>query len=186
MRNEYWQATFWVFVVGSWTLGFAFKRWGGSGDFFLELGKAVSVPSPLELSAWWQPLAYFVFTVIAIFVLSQLFFGVGAGIFLFARGVSDGAIILSIENLARGWSFPNIPTHDAWMLALAVLILAVNLPLTIWSAHIGTQRAANMWRRLRGQPIKPETTAKPMFNCLVILAASIATGLAAAVAFSYA
>ncbi len=184
MREEYWQAAFWVFVIGSWAFGFAYGRWASGEGFFWELGKAVSVPSPLSLDAWWQPLAYFVLTVVAIFVLAQLFFGVGAGVFLFARGVCDSAVVFAIEDLAR--PFPDISTRAAWMLVLAVLILAVNLPLALWSAHIGTRRASYMWRRLRGQPVKPEVATMPMFNFLIVLAISIAAGLAAAVAFSYA
>jgi hypothetical protein len=184
MRDEYWQAFFWVFVVASWAFGFAYGRWAGGGGFFLELGKAVSVPSPLGFSSWWQPLVYFTLTILAMFVLAQLFFGVGAAIFLFARGVSDSAVILALEAMVR--PFPNIPTHDAWMLVLGMLILAVNLPLCIWSAHMGTQRTVYMWRRLRGQPMKPETATKPIFNFLIVMAISIVTGIVAAVAFSYA
>jgi hypothetical protein len=64
-----------VFVVASWAFGFAYGRWAGGGGFFLELGKAVSVP--LGFGSWWQPLAYFTLTILAMFVLAQLFFGVG-------------------------------------------------------------------------------------------------------------
>jgi hypothetical protein len=156
----------------------------GGGGFFSELGKAVSVPSPLEFNSWWQPLAYFTLTILAMFVLTQLFFGVGAAMFLFARGVSDSAVILALEAIVR--KFPDFLTRDAWMLVLGMLILAVNLPLCIWSAHMGTQRTVYMWRRLRGQPMKPETTTKPIFNFLIVMAISIITGVVAAVAFSYA
>ena len=182
MRDEYWQASFWVLVVASWAFGFVYGRWAGGGGFFSELGKAVSVP--LGFSAWWQPLAYFTLTIIAIFVLAQLFFGAGAAIFLFARGVGDSAVVFGLERIVQ--PFPNIPTHDAWMLVIGLLILAVNLPLCLWSAHLGTQRAVYMWRRLRGQPVRPESATKPIFNFLMVMAISIATGLAAAVAFSYA
>jgi hypothetical protein len=118
------------------------------------------------------------------FVLAQLFFGVGAAIFLFARRVGDSGIILALEDIVR--KFPDFLTRDAWMLVLGMLILVVNLPLCIWSAHLGTQRTVYMWRRLRGQPIKPETAAKPIFNFLMVMAISIVTGIVAAVAFSYA
>jgi hypothetical protein len=93
--------------------------------------------------------------------------------------VSDSAVILVLEDIVR--KFPNIPTPDAWM-----LILAMNLPLCIWSAHLGTQRTVYMWRRLRGQPMKPETAMKPIFNFLIVMAISIVTGIVVAVAFSYA
>jgi len=183
MRDEYWQAFFWVFVVASWAFGFAYGRWADGGGFFSELGKAVSVPSPLEFSSWWQPLAYFTLTILAMFVLAQLFFGVGAAIFLFARGVGDSAVILALERIVQ--PFPNIPMPDAWMLVIVMLILVVNLPLCIWSAHMGARRAVYMWRRLRGQPMKPETVAEPIFNFLIAMAISIITGIMAAMAFSY-
>ena len=182
MRDEYWHAFFWVFVVASWAFGFAYGRWAGGGGFFSELGKAVSVP--LGFSSWWQPLVYFTLTILAMFVLAQLFFGVGAAIFLFARGVGDSAVILALEDIVR--KFPDFLTRDAWMLVLGMLILVVNLPLCIWSAHLGTQRTVYMWRRLRGQPMKPETATKPIFNFLIVMAISIVTGVVAAVAFSYA
>jgi hypothetical protein len=171
-----------VFVVASWAFGFAYGRWAGGGGFFLDLGKAVSVP--LGFSSWWHPLAYFTLTILAMFVLAQLFFGVGAAIFLFARGVCDSVIILRLEAIVQ--QFPNIPTPDAWMLVIGMMILAVNLPLCIWSAHMGTQRTVYMWRRLRGEPTKPEAAMKPIFNFLMVMAISIITGVVAAVAFSYA
>jgi hypothetical protein len=183
MRDEYWHALLWVFVVASWAFGFAYGRWAEGSGFFLELGKAVSIPSPLEFSSWWQPLIYFTLTILAMFVLAQLFFGVGAAIFLFARGVCDSSIVFALEGIVR--KFPDIPTREAWMLVIAMLILAVNLPICIWSAHMGTQRAIYMWRRLSGQPIRPETGARPILNFLMVLAISIITGVAAAVAFSY-
>jgi len=169
-------------VVGPYTSVQA--HGAGGGEFFSELGKAVSIPSPFEISSWWQLLAYFTLTILAMFVLAQLFFGVGAAIFLFARGVSDSAVVFALEVIVR--KFPFIPTYDAWMLVLGMLILAVNLPLCIWSAHMGAQRAVYMWRRLRGQPIKPETAVEPIFNFLIVMAISIVTGIVAAVAFSYA
>jgi len=183
MRDEYWQASFWVLVVACWAFGFVYGRWAGGGGFFSELGKAVSVPLG-PFSAWWQLLAYFTLTIIAIFVLAQLFFGAGAAIFLFVRGVGDSAVVLAIEGIVR--PFPDISTQGAWMLVIGLLILAVNLPLCLWSAHLGTQRAVYMWRRLRGQPVRPESATKPIFNFLMVMAISIVTGLVAAVAFSYA
>ena len=172
----------------SWSLAERSVSRTGAGraeaDFSWSSARRSASPSPLEFSSWWQPLAYFTLTILAMFVLAQLFFGVGAAIFLFARGVSDSAVILALEAIVR--PFPNIPTHDAWMLVLGMLILAVNLPLCIWSAHMGTQRTVYMWRRLRGQPMKPETATKPIFNFLIVMAISIITGVVAAVAFSYA
>ncbi|MDI6819555.1 MAG: hypothetical protein QMC89_01435 [Candidatus Hodarchaeaceae archaeon] len=186
MREEYWRAAFWLFVIGSWVFGISYGRWSGGGKgFFLELSRAVRIPSPMQLNVWWEPLVYFVFTVIAIFVLSQLFFGVGAAVFLFSRGVYDSAMIAELEAMMRGWSFPDIPMNEVWTALLIVLILVVNLPLCLWAAHIGTQRSMYMWYRLTGKPVRPEASMKPITSLLLILAASIAVGLAAAFIFSY-
>ncbi|MCK4405882.1 MAG: hypothetical protein KAV43_05185 [Hadesarchaea archaeon] len=185
MRGEYWHAAFWLLVIGSWVLGVAYGRWGGDGGFFVDLSQAVRVPSPLELSEWWQPLAYFTLTVLATFVLAQLFFGVGAAVFLFSRGVYDGKLIVLLEQTVGGWSFPNIPANEFWMVLFIVLILTVNLPLCLWAAHLGTRRATYMWYRLRGKPLKPEVGAGPMTTLLLILAASVAAGLVGAFLISY-
>ena len=185
MREEYWQAFFWLLVVGSWVFGVTYGRWVGAGEgFFLELSKAVRVPD--EFSAWWGPLAYFVLTVVAIFVLAQLFFGAGAALFLFARGFYDSTLIMRAEGFVRSWSFPNLPTNEVLTVLLIVLILAVNLPLCLWAAHMGTQRSIYVWQRLTGKPVKPEAGVRPMRDFLLILAASIVVGLVATFLFSYA
>lgn len=184
MHEEYWQAAFWLLIVGSWVFGVAYGRWGGGGGVFVDLSQAVRVPSPLELSAWWQPLVYFTLTVLATFVLAQLFFGVGAGIFLFARGVYDSTLIFELESTVGGWSFPDIPAEQFWMVLFIVLILVVNLPLCLWAAHLGTRRATRMWYRIRGKPLRPSGTP-PMPTLSIILAASLAAGLAGAFIISY-
>lgn len=183
MRGEYWHAAFWLLVIGSWVLGVAYGRWGGDGGFFVDLSQAVRVPYLQNI--WWQPLVYFVLTVLATFVLAQLFFGVGAAVFLFSRGVYDGKLIVLLEQTVGGWSFPNIPANEFWMVLFIVLILAVNLPLCLWAAHLGTRRATYMWYRLRGKPLKPEVGAGPMTTLLLILAASVAAGLVGAFLISY-
>ena len=185
MRGEYWHAAFWLLVVGSWIFGVAFGRWGGGGEFFVDLSQAVRVPSPLELGAWWQPLVYFAFTVLATFVLAQLFFGVGAAVFLFSRGVYDSLLITQLEQMVGGWSFLHIPANEFWVILFIVLILTVNLPLCLWAAHLGTRRAIRMWYRLRGRPLKPEVSAEPVPTLLLILAASVAAGLVGALVISY-
>jgi len=186
MREDYWHAAFWLLVVGSWVFGVAHGRWGGGGGFFVNLSQAVRVPSPLELGAWWQPLAYFALTALATFVLAQLFFGVGAAVFLFSRGVYDSLLISQLEQLVGGWSFPNIPANEFWMVLFIVLILVVNLPLCLWAAHLGTRRATRMWYRLWGKPLKPEVGAGPMMILLLILAASVAAGLVGSFVITYA
>ena len=183
MREEYWHHAFWLLVIGSWVLGIAYGRWGGGGGFFLDLSQAVSVPYPQGM--WWQPLVYFVLTVIAAFVLSQLFFGAGAAIFLFSRGVYDSMLLGNLQLIVGGWTFPDIPPNQLWAVFFIVLILAVNLPLCLWAAHLGTQQATRMWYRLRGKPVKPGAGAEPLQTFLVILAASVVAGLIGSLAVSY-
>jgi hypothetical protein len=183
MREEYWGAFFWLLVVGSWVFGVAYGRWVGTGgEIFLELSKAVRVPD--EFGAGWEPLAYFIFTTVAIFVLAQLFFGAGAALFLFARGFHDCTLIARAEDIVRRWSF-NLPINEFMRVLLIVLILAVNLPLCLWAAHMGTQRSIYVWHRLTGKPVKPEAGVRPIRDFLLILAASIVAGLVAAFIFSY-
>jgi len=184
MREDYWGALFWLLVVGSWVFGVACGRWVGAGrGFFLELSKAVRVP--IEFGAWWEPLGYFIFTTVAIFALAQLFFGAGAALFLFARGFYDSTLITGAERIVHGWSFPDLQMGDFLTVLLIVLILAVNLPLCLWAAHMGTQRSIYVWHRLTGKPVKPEAGVRPMRDFLLILAASIAAGLVATFVFSY-
>ena len=186
MREEYWKAFLWLLVIGSWTLGLAYGRWGADvgREFFSGLSVA-HVPNPFALEAWWQVLAYFVLSVVAIFVLSHVLFGVGAAIFLFARGIVDNALILELESKVRAWMIPP-PTHELWMASVVALILTVNLPLCLWASHLGTQRAIYTWYRLKGEAVKPEFGAKPLHDFLLIIAASIGIGLLAALLFSYA
>ena len=184
MRAEYWAPTFWLVVVGSWVFGVAYGYWVGDG-IFLELSKAVRVPSPSDLGVWWQPLFYFTLSALALFLLAQIFFGAGAVLSLFARGVYDSSLILAFEETVRGWSFPSIPIDEMFTVLFILLILAVNLPLCLWSAHLGTQRAVYTWYRLRGKPIKPGSGVFPISNLLLILAASLAAGLVGAFMLSY-
>ena len=186
MREEYWKAFLWLLVIGSWVFGLAYGRWAADGakGFFSGLSVA-HVPNPFGLQAWWQVLAYFTLSVAAIFVLSHVLFGVGAAIFLFARGIVDNVLILELESRVRAWTLPP-PTYELWMISVIALILAVNLPLCLWASHLGTQRAICTWYRLRGEAVKPEFGARPFRDFLLILAASIAAGLLAAMLFSYA
>ena len=185
MRAEYLAPTFWLVVVGSWVFGVAYGYWAGNG-IFLELSKAVRVPSPLVLDVWWQPLLYFTLSALALFLLAQILFGAGAALFLFARGVYDSSLILALEGTVRGWSFPShIPIDEMFTVLFILLILAVNLPLCLWSAHLGTQRAVYAWYRLRGKPVKPGSGVFPILNLLLILAASLAVGLVGAFMLSY-
>ena len=176
MREDYWLAIFWLVVVGSWVMGMAYGRWVGDGGFLTDLSQAVRVPSPAQLDAWWQPLAYFALTVLATFVLAQLFFGVGAAVFLFSRGVYDSSLIAEIDRTVRGWSIQNIPSNEFMGVMFIVLILAVNLPICLWAAHLGLMRSMRMFYRLRGKPLRPEAP-RPMATLIILLTASIVAGL---------
>ncbi len=139
MRGEYWYYAFWLLVIGSWVLGVAYGRWGGGGSgIFADLGQAVSVPSPANLS-WWQPILYFTLTVVPSFVLSQIFFGAGAAVFIFSRGVNDALLFNNIELMVGRWNLTSIPSGELWSVFFIILILTVNLPLCLWASHLGTQ-----------------------------------------------
>lgn len=187
MQEQRWQAAFWLLVVGSWVTGVVYGKWlDGDTGFFVDLSQAVSVTTPFSLEFWWQPLAYFVLTVISVFALSQLGFGAGAGVFLFARGTYDSTLITQLETTVGGWSLTNVPIDESFKILIIGLILAVNLPLCLWAAHLGTQRSVYLLQRLRGVPVKPEFGSVPLSSFLMILAASVAVGLIATFLFSYA
>ena len=146
----------------------------------------MSVPSPANLS-WWQPILYFALTVVASFVLSQIFFGAGAAVFIFSRGVNDALLFSNIESMVVKWNLTSgyIPTNELWSVFFIMLVLTVNLPLCLWASHLGTQRATRMLYRLRGKPLKSEVEAGPISNLLLAVAASLAAGLVATFALSY-
>ncbi len=185
MREETWYYAFWLLVVGSWVLGVVYGKWGGGyGGFFSDLGLAVSVPRPSTLEIW-QPILYFTLTVVASFVLSQLFFGAGAAVFLFARGVSDSGLITGMEAMISGWRLAAVTPAEIWGIFFIMLVLAVNMPLCLWAAHLGTQRSLRMLHRLRGKPIRPVSKSEPTSNILIILAVSLAVGLLATFAVAH-
>jgi hypothetical protein len=148
--------------------------WGLRG-FFLRLG--------LEL---WQPVAYFTLTVVAAFVLSHLFFGVGSAIFLFSRGVSDSGLIGSAEVMLGSMKPAFMQTAELWAVFFIMLVLAVNLPLCLWASHLGVQRSVRMLYRIRGRPLKPLAHSEPTSNLILIVALSSAVGLLATLILSYA
>jgi hypothetical protein len=185
MRWEQRHYAFWLLVVGSWVLGVVYGRWGGDSGIFADLGQAVSVPSPDRLSLW-QPILYFTFTVIAAFVLYQIFFGAGAAVFIFSRGVNDALLFNKIELMVGNWKLPSIPSGELWSVFFIAIILTVNLPLCLWAAHLGTQRATRMLYRLRGKPFKSEVGETPIPNLVMVVAASLVAGLIATFALSYA
>lgn len=187
MREEYWRALFWLLVVGSWSMGLIYERLTSLGEgLFLELGRVVSVPQPAELDLWWKPLAYFPLCALAAFILSQVFFGGGAAIFLFSRGVHDSLLISSLAASVQGLKFPGFGLSEFLPILLSLLILGVNLPLCMWAAHAGSQRSIYTLHRLRGKAVSPELGSKPFTTFLFISAASVAAGLVGALMLAHA
>ncbi|KXB02498.1 hypothetical protein AKJ43_01670 [candidate division MSBL1 archaeon SCGC-AAA261D19] len=186
MHEERLEALFWLLVVCSWAFGLITSYWFGSNEFFLEMSKAVRVISPNQMNEWWQPLIYFTLTTVAVFMLSQLFFGVGAVIFLFARGMYDGLLIAQLGSILGGWNFADFPVEQVWMVLIFILILSVNLPLCLWSGKLGVQRASYMLYRLRNTPVQPNFGAEPLSKFPLILAISIIIGVLGALLLSYA
>lgn len=198
MREEYLQALFWLFIVGGWVFGVVYAQWlGGGGGVFLDLGRAVSVPGPKELENyartdnsslnestevfslenWWQPLVYFPLSLASIFLLSQLFFGAGAVFFLFTRGVWDCVLISGLVHYMQEWSFETLGAGEAFTALFVILILAVNLPLFFWTAHMGARRSIYVLNKLRGKPVKPESGSLPITRLMIFLAIALAAGL---------
>jgi hypothetical protein len=200
MREEYLQALFWLFIVGGWVSGVVYAQWLGGGEgVFLDLGRAVSVPGPKELENyagadnsslngftevfslgdWWQPLVYFPLSLASIFLLSQLFFGAGAVFFLFTRGVWDCVLISGLVRYMQGpaFSLPNLGAGEAFTALFVILILAVNLPLFFWTAHMGARRSIYVLNKLRRKPVKPESGSLPITRLMIFLAIALAAGL---------
>lgn len=182
MRWEHWHYGFWLLIIGSWVLGVVYGKWGGGDSgIFADLGQAVSIPSSAGLS-WWQPILYFTLTVVAAFVLSQIFFGAGAAVFIFSRGVNDAILFNTAEGLVGDLLQPS----NLWHIFFIATVLAVNLPLCLWAAHLGTQRATRMLYRLRGKPFKSEVGETTISNLIMVVATSLIAGLIATLALYYA
>jgi hypothetical protein len=184
VREEYLNYSLWLLVIGSWVFGVAYGRWlGGNESIFAELGQAVSIPEPVELS-WWEPFLYFPLTVVAAFLLSQLFFGGGAAIFIFSRGVCDSVLLLSMETAIKTWN-PISGTPEVLLsVFFIIMVLTVNLPLCLWAAHLGTQRSIRMFHRLQGKPLRPE--AGLASGLMLLVSVSLVLGLIGSLAISYA
>ncbi|MEM3421575.1 MAG: hypothetical protein QW835_04040 [Candidatus Hadarchaeum sp.] len=184
MREEYWYYSFWLIVVGSWVLGLAYGKWWGEPEEFLsQLGRSFSVPPPGRMEPW-QPILYFTLTPVATFVLSQLFFGVGAAAFLFSRGVYDSSLIMGMETMLSNWKLTSSTSVEIWTIFFIILIFVVNLPLCLWAAQLGTQRAIRMLYRLRGKPLKPATGSELVSSLILIVTLSLIVGLTAAFAIA--
>ncbi|MBC7218636.1 MAG: hypothetical protein H5T49_00660 [Hadesarchaea archaeon] len=184
MREEHWYYSFWLIVIGSWVLGIAYGKWcDESGGLLSEIGRAISVPSPSRMEVW-QPILYFPLTTIAAFALSQLFFGAGAAAFLFMRGVYESSLITSMETIISSWKLTSVTSLEIWTVFFIMLVLAVNLPLCLWAAQLGTQRAIRMLYRLRGKPTKPAAGSELTSRLILIVTLSLIAGLIASFAIA--
>jgi len=104
---------------------------------------------------------------------------------LFARGMYDGLLISFVESTIGGWTLVSIPLREVLTVLIILLILAVNLPLCIWSGQLGLQRSYYTLNRLRGDPVRPEFGSEPLSKLLDIVSGAIIAGLIAAIIFSY-
>lgn len=186
LRTDRIKSILWLLVVSSWVFGVIVGRWFGSESLFLELSKAVRVPSPEDISLWWEFIVYFSLSIVSVFILSRILFGVGGAVFLFARGIYDNSLIVYLEGTIAGWSITQIPISEVLMSLIVVLILAINLPLCLWSGQVGIQRSIYTLERLRGEPIDPEFGSEPFSNLVKFVTVSLLVGLLAALLYSYA
>ncbi|MEM2875058.1 MAG: hypothetical protein QW567_03455 [Candidatus Hadarchaeales archaeon] len=185
MRADCWPPLFWLVIAGSWALGFLLARAGIYEPVLMEMGRAVSVPGPESL-AWWQPIPYFLLTVLAAFVLSHLFFGAASALFSLCRGMNDYLLLQGAAAILSGFSQLEFSTAQLGQLFFITVVLVANLPLSLWAAHLGAENSMKALYRLRGRPWRDWGNRRPLPNLLLALGASIAAGVAASFALSYA
>ena len=102
MKGERWESISWLLAIGSWVAGAILGRFNVyEGDIFLGLSKAVRVPDPSSLNAWWELILFFTLSTVAIFALSHVLFGGGGAVFLFSRGLYDSSLIFLLENTVK-------------------------------------------------------------------------------------
>lgn len=185
MRAGYWPPLFWLVIVGSWASGFLLGRAGVQETVLAEMGRAVSVPLP-DGMAWWQPIPYFLLTVVSIFVLSHLLFGACSALFSLCRGINDYALLQGAMAIAGGLGPIEVPVAKLGQLFFILVVFAANLPLSLWAAHLGAENSMKALYRLRGKPWRDWGDRKPLHNLLLALGASVAAGVVASLALSYA
>ena len=185
LRPNQIKSILWLSIVSSWIAGIVVGRLLGTSGIILSLSRAVRVPDPSFFGIWWEVIVYFGLTTVSFFVLSHILFGVGAVIFLFARGMYDLSLIVRIESIIEGWSAADIPTSEMMSVLFIILILAANLPLCLWSSHLGIQSSVYALNRLREKPVLPEFGSEPLSQLLLIISASLILGLVASLVFSY-
>jgi hypothetical protein len=171
-------------LISAWIAGFSLGRWGAGVETPLfEFGSALGVPKP-DGPGWWAPLIYFPLTVIAAFVVSELFFGAVAPVFIFSRGLWDSTILSALEHTLRGLDITSITGGQVWTIFYYILIFVGNLPLCVWASHLGVVRSLRTLQRLQGKPLRPETGLAS--SLLALIAVASVLGLLGALALSYA
>lgn len=185
MKSDRLKSLMWLAVIGSWAFGFVVGRWYDSIPFIMEISKAVRVPNPTDLNAWWSIIGYFTFSAVSFFVLSHILFGVGGALFLFARGMYDSVIFALIERSVSEFSISSFSLLEIREVFIVSTVLFVNLPLCLWSSQLGMQRSFYTLDRLRGEPVNPKFGSEPISDLLKIITVSLVTGLALAVLLSY-
>lgn len=185
MREELLSPLFWLLILGGWVAGVSFGYWMG-GDLSRELSLVTSVPPPSELGGWWEPLLFFALTPLSCYLLSQLFFGVGAPLLLFLRGTHDGGILIrTLEASFSGFSFPHFSPREVLSTLFILLVLSVNLPLCLWASHLGTSRATYLRHRLTGRPIRAGEGSSTFSSLPLLLGLSLVAGLFASLLFGH-
>lgn len=180
MRDETKKQLIWLFVILAWTLGFFLSRWGNPPDFAEEIGRSISVPLSGEA---WIPLVYFPLTVVASFVLAQLFFG-GGIVFMFFRGVWDSTVLSRLEAVVAEINLLSIQHGQLWTTFYYLMILGCNLPLCLWAAQLGAFQSIKVLERLQGKLVKPLEEVR--WRMLMLLVASIVLAVPSSLAISYA
>jgi hypothetical protein len=166
MRPERLRCLLLFLVVSSWVLAVLCYRGVGT---LPELSRNLTVSGA---SPSWRPPVYFALTVLAAFFLSQIGFGVTAGVFSFLRGLADAPLLLDLAGLM------NLELPERAM--FKALVLTGNSPLFLWALVLGAERSFYLLARLRGMPApSSERIFKEM---AVLLSVSFLAGLACSLA----
>jgi hypothetical protein len=182
MRDETLRQLLWLAVISCWVAGFVLSRWGRLPGFFTEVGQTIGPPLA-EPSAAWKPLIYFPLTVVASFVLTQLFFG-GGVFFVLLRGAWDAAVLRELEAAAGSIDLLSFQQGQVWVIFYYLTILGCNVPLCLWASQIGAFHSLKTLERLRGRLVRPSEEVRS--HMIKLLAISIGLAVVASIALSYA
>jgi len=166
MRPERLRYLLLFLVAFGWVLAVLCYRGVGA---LPELSRNLTVPGT---SPSWKPPLYFALTVLAAFFLSQIGFGVTAGVFSFLRGLADAPLLLDLAGLM------NLELPERAM--FKVLVLTGNSPFFLWALVLGAERSFYLLERLRGMPAP---SSERIFKEMVaVLSVSLLAGLACSLA----